>query len=157
MKIGRSLLTEEGVIFISICDGEYCRLKILLDQIFGPDNCLGTIIWNKNQGSAAKHLAAIHEYVLVYAKNARKAPALTKEKPAAQLMISKAKELKESGMSYLDAQKEFKKWVRQAELHGGLSSGESPYKSFFTQKPLDHSRRHQVVLMIDQKLGHTKS
>ena len=35
LKIGRSLLKSDGVIFVSICDGEYCRLKILMDQIFG--------------------------------------------------------------------------------------------------------------------------
>ena len=138
LKIGRSLLTDDGVIFVSICDGEYCRLKIMMDNIFGADNCLGTIIWNKNQGSAAKHLAAVHEYILVFAKDASKAPALMKEKPAAQLMISKAKELKESGLSYKEAQKEFKKWVREAEKSGDIGSGESPYKLLHpkTYRPL---------------------
>lgn len=128
LKIGRSLLTDEGVIFVSICDGEYCRLKILMDQIFGSENCLGTIVWNKNQGSAARHLAAVHEYILVYAKDAKKAPALTKEKPAARMMIEKAKELKEQGLTYRDAQSVFKKWVRDEVAKGTIGSGESPYK-----------------------------
>lgn len=127
LKIGRSLLTEEGVIFVSICDGEYCRLKILMDQIFGSDNCLGTIIWNKNQGSAAKHLAAVHEYILVYAKNAMKAPALTKEKPSAKLMIKKSKELL-SKHELSEAQERYKEWVRECKKKGDLTGGESQYK-----------------------------
>jgi DNA modification methylase len=128
LKIGRSSLCEEGVIFVSISDGEYCRLKILMDQIFGPENSIGTIVWNKNQGSAATHLVAVHEYVLIYAKDANKAPALMKEKPAARMMIEKAAELKQQGLSYKEAQKVFKAWVKEAEEQRTISSGESPYK-----------------------------
>jgi len=47
LKIGRQLLTEDGVIFVNICDGEYCRLKILMDQVFGEENNMGTIIWRR--------------------------------------------------------------------------------------------------------------
>jgi len=128
LKIGRQLLTEEGVIMINICDGEYCRLKILMDLIFGEENCLGTIIWDKNQGSAGRHLTAVHEYVLVYAKNARKAPSLVKEKPSAQMIVEKAAELKKLGVPYSEAQKIFKKWISQSEKDGLIGSGESPYK-----------------------------
>lgn len=127
LKIGRSLLKDEGVIFVSICDGEYCRLKILMDEIFGESNSIGTIIWDKSQGSSSDHITVIHEYVLVYAKNKASAYPLLKEKPAAQMMIDKAIELKKSGASYKEAQKEFKKWVKQMEKEKLISSGESPY------------------------------
>lgn len=126
LKIGRSLLTEEGIIFVSICDGEYCRLKILMDQIFGASNCLGTIVWNKAQGSSAKHLTAIHEYVLVYAKNAKVAPALQKEKPAAQVMMQKASQLLKEN-KYEQAQKLYKEWVRDMKKAGQLTGGEAQY------------------------------
>jgi len=63
------------------------------------------VIWDKNQGSAGRHLTAIHEYVMVYAKKASLAMPLVKEKPAAKMMIEKADELKKSGLSYADAQK----------------------------------------------------
>ena len=128
LKIGRSLLTEEGVIFVSICDGEYCRLKILMDQIFGSQNCLGTIIWNKNQGSSGKHLAAVHEYILVYAKSYNKCPPLEKEKEAAQMMIEKAHDLKNQTYSYTEAQIIFKQWVNDKKKEGVIGSGESPYR-----------------------------
>lgn len=128
IKIGRQLLTDDGVIMVNICDGEYCRLKILMDQIFGEENNLGTIIWDKNQGSAGRHLTAIHEYVLVYAKNAKLASPLVKEKASAKLILDKANELKESGIDYKEAQKVFKKWISQNEKDGLIGSGESPYK-----------------------------
>ena len=128
LKIGRQLLTDEGIMMVSICDAEYARLKILMDEVFGAENSLGTIIWNKNQGSAAKHLAAVHEYVLVYARDANHAPGLLKEKPGAALMVAKAKELKAAGKPYLEAQKEFKQWVSAMEAKGILTTGESPYK-----------------------------
>lgn len=127
LAIGKAILKEDGIIMVSICDGEYCRLKILMDQIFGLDNCLGTIIWNKNQGSAATHLTATHEYVLVYARDASKAPALRKAKGGASTMVQKAAELKSSGLPYLEAQKEFKKFVRQLSKDGAITGGEAPY------------------------------
>ena len=128
LKIGRQLLKDDGIIFVSICDGEYCRLKILMDQVFGSANCLGTIVWNKSQGSASTHLVAIHEYVLVYARNSGKASPLLKQKPAAEMMINKARELKSNGISYIEAQKEFKMWVKSMVSQGSIGSGESPYK-----------------------------
>jgi DNA modification methylase len=127
LKIGKALLKEDGIIMVSICDGEYCRLKILMDQVFGQDNCLGTIIWNKNQGSAAEHLAAIHEYVLLYARDKRKAPALKKAKIGAELLVNKSKDLKESKIPYTEAQKQFKSYIKDLLGAGTITSGESPY------------------------------
>jgi adenine-specific DNA-methyltransferase len=122
LKIGRSLLKEDGIIFVNICDGEYTRLKILMDEVFGESNCMGTLIWNKNQGSAGQFMAAVHEYILVYAKNASKAPQLLKEKPSAKLMVERAKELKQLKIGYNEAQHIYKKWVSE------LASGKSTYK-----------------------------
>lgn len=127
LKIGKQLLTEDGMIFVSICDGEYCRLKILMDQVFGEDNCLGTIIWDKTQGAYGKHLTAVHEYILVYAKNASKAPRLNKEKPSAQMMIEKALSLKKEKLSHTDAKKIFKKWIKENLAAGTIGMSESYY------------------------------
>lgn len=129
LKIGRSLLKDDGVIFVSICDGEYCRLKILMDEVFGESNCIGTIVWDKSQGSSSEHITATHEYVLVYAKNKSLAPPLLKEKPSAQLMIDYAKSLKDQGMPYEKAQSLFKKWVREGVKSKTIGTGESPYNS----------------------------
>ena len=128
LKIGRSLLSGDGVIFVSICDGEFCRLKILMDQIYGEENCIGIIVWNKNQGANGKQLTVTHEYVLIYAKDKSKAPVLIKEKPGAKLLIEKARELKAEKISYKKAQKEFKNYVNELRKINLINSGESPYK-----------------------------
>lgn len=69
LKISKILLSEVGVIFISIDDNEYANLKILADEIFGVDNCLSTLIWDLGSGTSAGHFTRAHEYILVYCKN----------------------------------------------------------------------------------------
>lgn len=65
----RRILTEDGVIFISIDDNEYANLKLLCDEVFGTSNKLGTLITRQATRSNSKHINTIHEYVLCYAKN----------------------------------------------------------------------------------------
>lgn len=126
LKIGRQLLSDEGIIMINICDGEYCRLKILMDQIYGAENNLGTIIWDKMQGAGGSHLVASHEYILIYAKNKRTAPALQQKKPTAELMIKTAAELLKKH-SFGEAQKLYSEWVREKTKEGVLTGGEAVY------------------------------
>lgn len=70
LKLARSLLTDDGVIFISIDDHEVHNLRKICDEIFGEDNFVAEIIWQKKTGSAdAVNIATITEYILVYAKS----------------------------------------------------------------------------------------
>ena len=128
LKESHALLKEEGVMFISICDGEYHRLKVLMDLVFGAENNLGTFIWDKKIGSTAKHLVTTHEYILTYAKDIKKTPLLKKEKPGAPLVLQKAHELKEAGVLYEEAQKRFSKWINEAKGKGKISSGDSQFR-----------------------------
>ncbi|WP_051619022.1 DNA methyltransferase [[Mycoplasma] collis] len=71
--IARDLLTEDGIIFISIDDNEQAYLRILMDEIFGEENFIANIIWNKlNAQNDAKFFESNHEYILTYAKNIQK-------------------------------------------------------------------------------------
>ena len=70
LKLARNLLKDDGVIFISIDEGEQANLKRLCDEIFGEDNFINCLIWKKRYNAAKeKHLAAIHEYIIIFAKN----------------------------------------------------------------------------------------
>lgn len=71
LKLARNLLTEQGLIFISIDDNEAHNLKKVCDEIYGEQNFIDTIIWKKRYGGGAKekYLVALHEYVLVYSKS----------------------------------------------------------------------------------------
>ena len=71
LRLAYDLLKEDGVIFISIDDNEQAQLKLLCDEIFWENNFIWDIIILSNpRGSqASKHLANVHEYILVYSKN----------------------------------------------------------------------------------------
>lgn len=71
LRLARNLLTDDGLIFISIDEGEASNLKLVCDEIFGPDNFVEQIAWKNKYGSGAltKGFANVHEYIFVYSKN----------------------------------------------------------------------------------------
>lgn len=73
LKLARNLLSQDGVIFISIDDSEYDNLKKLCNEIFGEQNFIGNIVWQKKQSpqNDAMYLSAMHDYVLVYARRVK--------------------------------------------------------------------------------------
>lgn len=71
LKIAKNLLSDDGVIFISIDDSEANNLKNACDEIFGAANFISQLIWQnkKGGGNDSKYIAIEHEYILVYARN----------------------------------------------------------------------------------------
>ena len=71
LKLARNLLSDDGVIFISIDDNEQANLKKICDEVFGIDNFISSIsIVNNIAGrSDRKHIATAHEYILMYSKS----------------------------------------------------------------------------------------
>lgn len=71
LKLARSLLREDGVICISIDDGEQAQLRKLGDEIFGEENHVATIVWQKRYVSnvTAKWISDMHDFVVVFARN----------------------------------------------------------------------------------------
>lgn len=69
--LSRNLLSNDGVIFISIDDNEMDNLKKICDEIFGAHNYVGTVIWERAFApkNDAKYFSASHDFILVYAKN----------------------------------------------------------------------------------------
>ena len=70
IRLSRSLLSNDGVILISIDDDELENLKKICNEVFGSNNELATLIWNKQHSQQQGMFKNYHEYVLVYAKNA---------------------------------------------------------------------------------------
>lgn len=72
LKLARNLLTDDGVIFISIDDNEDANLKKVCDEIFGENNFLAQVIWERAYApvNLKKNFSQSHDYILVYAKNA---------------------------------------------------------------------------------------
>ncbi|MBW6534055.1 MAG: site-specific DNA-methyltransferase [Mariniphaga sp.] len=71
LKLLRELLSEDGVIFISIDDTEQHRIRVLLDEIFGEKNFISNIIWEKADSPKmdADYFSTSHDNTLMYAKN----------------------------------------------------------------------------------------
>lgn len=71
LKLARRLLSDKGVIFISIDDTMQAYLKVLCDEIFGEDNFITSIAWQGNDTvkNDAKYFSRNHEFILCYAKN----------------------------------------------------------------------------------------
>ena len=74
LKIAKKLLSDKGVIFISIDDNEQASLRLLCDEVFGEHNCLVNMVWDLGSGTSAGHFTRAHEYILVYALNRNNIP-----------------------------------------------------------------------------------
>ena len=72
LLLARQLLREDGVIFMSIDDNEVHNLRSMSNEVFGEENFIGQIVVQSNpRGSQSiKFLASVHEYIVIYAKNA---------------------------------------------------------------------------------------
>ena len=70
LKVARDLLTDDGVIFISIDDNEYENLKRLCDEVFGAHNFVTNLIWQSTGGSnTGSSIVTVTEYILLYVKS----------------------------------------------------------------------------------------
>lgn len=69
LKIARNLLSDDGIIFISIDDSEVENLIKIANEIFGENNILANLVWDLGTGTTAGHFTRGHEYILCYAKN----------------------------------------------------------------------------------------
>lgn len=72
LALARNLLRRDGSIFVSIDDHEVHNLRLLMDEVFGPENFVASVIWQKvySPKSSARHFSDDHDYVLVYARDA---------------------------------------------------------------------------------------
>ncbi len=70
--LARNLLANDGVIFVSIDDHEVHNLRAVMNEVFGEENFIATIVWHKMDSpkNSAVHLSEDHEYVVLYARNA---------------------------------------------------------------------------------------
>lgn len=74
LSIARDLLTDDGIIFISIDDNEVHNLRKICDEIFGESNFVVNYVWQKKYGPSndAKNVSSTNEHILMYSKNIQK-------------------------------------------------------------------------------------
>jgi len=74
LKLARNLLKDDGVIFISLDDGEISSLRKICDEIFGEDNFIGNIAWKKTSGDNKPSFAFTHDNIAIYGKTVNQIP-----------------------------------------------------------------------------------
>jgi adenine-specific DNA-methyltransferase len=124
LKLARNFLSSDGIIAIHIDENEYSNLEKLMDEIFGRENNLGTIVWDKrNPKGDAKGVAQQHELISLYARNAdivKKSHGLLRKKDNAEAILQKARTLISNAGGVNDTvRQEFKQWLSRQSFSGG--------------------------------------
>lgn len=136
LYLARNLLREDGVIFISIDDNEVENLRRMCDEIFGEENRIACLVWEKGRKNDAKLFSTGHEYMLVYAKSAgvlkERNIIWREEKPG-------AKEI-------------WEQYLLLREQHGGNDAAiESDLQAWFAELPKSHpSKKWSRYKRIDK-------
>ncbi|HAR74179.1 MAG TPA: site-specific DNA-methyltransferase [Flavobacteriaceae bacterium] len=103
LKILHKLLTKDGVLFINLDEVEHAYCKVICDEIFGRQNYIGDLIWQKRKGGGndSRYFAIDHDYILVYAKIKDKAVHSEKWKVSqTEEYLKRYKEIDENGKRY---------------------------------------------------------
>lgn len=121
LKLARNLLREDGVIFISIDDNEVHNLKKICAEIFGEDNFVASIIWQKkfSPQNDATYISDMHDYIIVYAKNTKQS-----KNDSYGLNIDLLPRSDEQSSSYVN---------RDNDPRGAWTSGDLSVKSYSAQ------------------------
>jgi adenine-specific DNA-methyltransferase len=115
VRLARNLLTEDGVMLISIDDHEIENLRRICDEVFGEENVIATMTWEKGRKNDAKLLSVGHEYIVIVAKSLallRERKTLWREeKPGAREIWEKYLELRKlHGENNLLIERDLQQW-----------------------------------------------
>lgn len=115
LYLARNLLRDDGVAFISINDVEVQNLRLILNDIFGEENWIGTLVWKGATDNNPTRIVVEHEYIVCYARNKEMVAAVWKNQSdnAKNAMLSEYTRLVEKFSGNQAAvQNEFRKFVR---------------------------------------------
>ncbi|THU38318.1 site-specific DNA-methyltransferase [Niastella caeni] len=137
IKLSRNLLTDEGIILISIDDNELINLRKICDEIFGELNFIATLIWEKGRKNDSRFFSQGHEYILVYAKDKynlkQKDIKWREEKPGAREI--------------------YEEYLRLRKIYNNdFESIQSELKKFYSNLPNEHpSKKHARYSNVDER------
>ncbi|PIT59430.1 site-specific DNA-methyltransferase [Snodgrassella alvi] len=117
LKLARDLLTDDGVIFISIDDNELNNLRKICDEVFGEDNFIATLVWAAGRKNDSRYISVSHEYILCYVKSSNtlfeKKILWREKKQGLNEIYSQCELLKKTYQAdYRTMANELKKWYR---------------------------------------------
>lgn len=126
LKLSRPLLRDDGFIFISIGNDEISNLKKVCDEVFGEQNFIECISWNKRIPKNDKGIGNIHDFILIYAKDATIPHELVMRKDGLEDIYEMVEKLKKAKTPIAEAEKEIKKLYKKQ----GYDRGITLYNSF---------------------------
>jgi len=121
LKLLRDLLSDDGLIFVSIDENEEHHLRLLMDEIFGAANFIEKIIWNKRIPKNDKGIGNIHEYILLYAKNASLKHKLMMPKDGIDDVYEFVADLKKKEVPIPEAEKKLKQFYNKKGYDRGIT------------------------------------
>lgn len=129
LRIAKKLLSDKGVIFISIDDNEQANLKLLCDEVFGCYNDLGEIIWETATDNNPTQISIDHEYVICYAHNKSLLEKWSVTSDKAMLIKQQYEKIKSSGITdVVEIRKQLKAWIKSVKKSNDIDlSGVSHY------------------------------
>lgn len=117
LKLARNLLRDDGAILISIDDNEADNLRKVCDEVFGEENFVGQIVWQRSKKGDSKLIAKVHEYILCYVRDKDSVIAngpWRRPKEGADQVLAKYAELRASlGTNHEAIRAEMQAWYKQ--------------------------------------------
>lgn len=121
LLLSRTMLKPEGVIFISLDDNEIHHLRKLCDEVFGEENFIECITWNKRIPKNDKGIGNIHEYILVYVKDFSLKHEFTMRKEGLEEIEELILKLKNQNTPIANAECEIKKLYKKRDFDRGIT------------------------------------
>lgn len=117
LSLLREFLSEDGYIFVSIGDDEVADARLLLDEIFGENNFLAQLVWQKGKKGDSKFFSICHEYMLVYAASKQSLikanTRLRRNKPGLSDVFAQYAELqRQFGNDHIEIRKAMMAWYK---------------------------------------------
>lgn len=121
LKLLRDLLSQDGVIFISIDEHEEHHLRNLMDEIFGADCFIEKLVWNKRIPKNDKGIGNIHEYILLYSKSSEVRHEFYTLKGGIEEVYAFVESLKKKKTPIDEAEKKLKQFYNKKGFDRGIT------------------------------------
>ena len=119
--LARNLLRDDGVIFVSIDDNEVHNLRMVMNEIFGEENFVEAITWNKRIPKNDKGIGNIHEYILIYVVNSSIRHEFHMPKDGLEEINTLLAKLKRKVIPLADAEREVRKLYSKKGYDRGIT------------------------------------
>lgn len=130
LQLAKDLLTDDGIIFISIDYNEQANLRLICEEIIGEENYLGEIIWETATDNNASQISIEHEYILCYCRNKNSQTKWQIKSDKSKIIQSKYEEFLKENNNPDIIEKKLKSWINSLKKSNKIDlSGVSHYSN----------------------------